>query len=180
MTTQGARRNYKFPPREPPDRAIGRSRGGLTTKIHLACDGQGRPLSLWLTGGNVNDSTELAAVMAGIYVARLGPGRPRTRPDRLIGDKGYSSRGNRALLADRGIKVTIPEKDDQLGHRRRRGSAGGRPYAFDPSIYKNRNVVERGFNRFKHWRGLASRFDKTAVCYLGGLTLASLLLWAGS
>ncbi len=105
---------------------------------------------------------------------------PVSRRDRLIGDKGYSSRGNRALLTGRGIKVTIPEKDDQAGHRRRRGSKGGRPYAFDPGIYKLRNVVERGFNRFKHWRGLASRYDKTAICYLGGLTLASLLLWAGS
>ena len=72
---------------------------------------------------------------------------------------------------------TVPEKEDQAGHRQRRGSAGRRPYAFDPGIYKNRTVVERGFNRFKHWRGLASRFDKTAVCYLGGLTLAALLLW---
>jgi transposase len=177
VATQGGRPNYNDPGREPPDRAIGRSRGGLTTKIHLACDGQGRPLSLWLTGGNVNDSTELGAVLAGICVPRLGSGRPRTRPDRLLGDKGYSSRGNRALLAARGVKVTIPEKDDQAGHRRRRGSAGGRPFAFDPTIYKRRNVVERGFNRFKHWRGLASRFDKTAVCYLGGLTLAALLLW---
>ena len=138
------------------------------------------PLALWLTGGNVNDTTELQAVLDGIRVPRPGPGRPRTRPDRVIGDKGYSSRGNRRRLAARGIKVTIPEKDDQLGHRRRRGSAGGRPYAFDPEIYKRRNVVERGFNRFKHWRGLASRYDKTAVCYPGGLTLASLLLWAGS
>ena len=80
----------------------------------------------------------------------------------------------------RAIKATIPERDDQLAHRRRRGTAAGRPYAFDPDVYKRRNVVERGFNRFKHWHGLASRFDKTAVCYLGGLTLASLLLWAGS
>lgn len=146
----------------------------------MACDGAGRPLSLWITAGNVNDVTELPAVMDGIKVPRLGPGRPRTRPDRLIGDKGYSSRANRRLLAGRGIKTTIPEKDDQLGHRRRRGSKGGRPYAFDPEIYRRRNVVERGFNRFKHWRGLASRFDKTAINYLGGLTLASLLLWAGA
>lgn len=137
-------------------------------------------MSLWLTGGNVNDVTELPAVMAGLHVPRHGPGRPRTRPDGLIADKGYSSRANRQLLTRRGIKVTIPEKDDQRAHRRRRGSRGGRPYAFDPSIYRRRNVVERGFNRFKHWRGLASRYDKTALNYRGGLTLASLLLWAGS
>lgn len=152
----------------------------MTTKIHLACDGQGRPLSLWLTGGNVNDVTELPAVLVGLRVARTGPGRPRTRPDGLVADKGYSSRANRTMLTRRGIKATIPEKDDQLAHRRRRGSSGGRPYAFDRKIYQRRNVVERGFNRFKHWRGLASRYDQTALNYLGGLTLASLLLWAGA
>lgn len=167
-------------PEEPPDRAIGRSRGGLTTKIHLACDGEGRPLSLRLTGGNIADTTELGPVLDGIGVPRPGPGRPRTRPDRVVADKGYSSRANRTMLSRRGIKVTIPERNDQLANRRRRGSAGGRPYAFDPGIYRRRNVVERAFNRFKNWRGLASRYDKTAVNYLGGLTLASLLLWAGA
>ena len=146
----------------------------------MACDGLGRPLALHLTGGNIADTTELATVLAAIRVVRGGPGRPRTRPDRVVADKGYSSRANRAMLARRGIKVTIPERSDQLTNRRRRGSAGGRPYAFDPQIYRRRNVVERGFNRVKHWRGLASRYDKTAVNYLGGLTLASLLLWAGS
>ena len=146
----------------------------------MACDGHGLPLSLWLTGGNVNDVSELPAVLAGIRVPRVGRGRPRTRPDGLIADKGYSSRANRRLLARRGVKVTIPEKDDQLAHRRRRGSRGGRPYKTDPTTYRRRNVVERGFNRFKNWRGLASRYDKTAVNYLGGLTLASLLLWAGA
>lgn len=119
-------------------------------------------------------------MLAGIHVPRVGPGRARTRPERLLGDKGYSSRANRRLLAARGIKATIPERVDQQANRARRGAHGGRPYTFDPQTYRRRNVVERGFNRFKHWRGLASRFDKTAVCYLGGLTLASLLLWAGS
>lgn len=165
---------------EPPDRAIGRSRGGLTTKIHLGCDGLGRPLSLWLTAGNVNDVTELPAVLAGIHIPRVGPGRPRTRPDVVVADKGYSSRANRSLLSGRGIKVVIPERDDQLANRRRRGTKGGRPYAFDPTIYRRRNTVERGFNVFKNWRGLASRYDKTAVNYLGGLVLATVLIWAGS
>lgn len=133
-------------------------------------------MSLWLTGGNVADTTELGAVLAGIRVPRAGSGRPRTRPDRVVADKGYSSRANRSMLTRRGVKITIPIKDDQAGHRRRRGSQGGRPYSFNPTIYRGRSVVERGFNRFKHWRGLASRYDKTAVSYLGALTLASLLL----
>lgn len=137
-------------------------------------------MSLWLTGGNVNDVTELPAVLAGIRVRRLGPGRPRTRPDVVVADKGYSSRANRGVLTARGIKVVIPERDDQLANRRRRGARGGRPYAFDPHTYRRRNTVERGFNVFKHWRGLASRYDKTAVNYLGGLVLATILTWAGS
>lgn len=96
----------------------------------------------------------------------------------MIADKGYSSRGNRQLLAGRGIKVTIPERDDQKGHRLRRGSDGGRPYGFDAEIYRERNVVERCFSWLKHWRAIATRYDKKATNYLGALTVASLLLWA--
>lgn len=156
---------------------MGRSRGGLSTKIHMATDAFGRPLSLWLTPGQTSDMTQLGPVMDRIRVPRVGPGRPRTRPDRVIADKGYSSRANRTLLSSRGIRVTIPERDDQKGHRRRRGSAGGRPYAFDPLIYRDRNVVERCFNVFKQWRGIAARFDKKATNFLGGLTLAATLMW---
>lgn len=168
--------NHTNLPLEPPDHAIGRSRGGHTTKIHLACDTTGMPLSIWLTGGNTNDTTELGAVLEGVRVPRL-VGRPRTRPDRIIADKGYSSRGNRRMLARRGIRVTIPERDDQRGHRRRRGSTGGRPYAFDKQIYKGRNVIERCFNWVKHWRAIATRYDKKARNYLGALTVAAIMLW---
>ncbi len=132
---------------------------------------------MWLTPGNVNDTTELGRVLDGIRVPRLGPGRPRTRPDRVLGDKGYSSRKNREMLAARGIKITIPERDDQKGHRVRRGSAGGRPYKFDSEIYRGRNVVERCFAVFKQWRGIASRYDKKVANFLGGVTLASLFIW---
>jgi transposase len=146
----------------------------------MACDGRGLPLSVWVTAGNVNDCTELEAVLAGIHVPRLGPGRPRTRPEAVIADKGYSSRANRRVLAARGIKAVIPERADQLANRRRRGAKGGRPYALDRTLYRRRNTVERGFNLYKNWRGLASRYDKTAVNYLGGLVLASALMWAGA
>ncbi len=151
----------------------------MTTKIHLLTDGRGRPLSLHLTAGNVNDTTELERLLAGVRVARL-VGRPRTRPDQLIADKGYSSRANRRLLRRRRIKTTIPERDDQLANRRRRGAKGGRPYRFDAVVYKARNVVERCFNRFKQWRGLATRYDKTATNYAGALTLAAILMWTAS
>ncbi|MFI8199493.1 IS5 family transposase [Streptomyces sp. NPDC085942] len=160
------------------DPALGRSRGGLTSKIHLACDGRGRPLGFVVTGGNINDCTRFTAVMEAIRVPRLGPGRPRIRPDRVLGDKGYSSKAIRTWLRRRGIPHTIPEGADQARNRARRGSRGGRPPAFDREVYKRRNVVERCFNRLKQWRGIATRYDKTAQSYEAAVTLASLLMWA--
>lgn len=188
-STQGAESNDKKSPTgagpewvgrgspEPADHALGRSRGGWTSKLHLICDGRGLPLSIGLTSGNVNDTTMLSAALAEIRVPRRGPGRPRTRPNQVLGDKGYSSRANRSLLAGRGIHATIPERADQLANRRRRGSAGGRPYDFDAEAYKRRNVVERGFNRFKQWRCIATRYDKKAVNYRAGIVLAGVILW---
>ncbi|MEZ0156733.1 IS5 family transposase [Streptomyces griseorubens] len=157
---------------------LGRSRGGLTSKIHLACDGAGRPLAFAVTGGNTNDCTQFTAVMEAIRVPRPGPGRPRVRPDHVIGDKGYSSKAIRTWLRRRNIRHTIPERSDQVRNRLRRGSQGGRPPAFDKQVYKRRNVVERCFNRLKQWRGIATRYDKTAESYQAAVTLASLLMWA--
>lgn len=80
------------------------------TKTHLDCDGKGRPLSMVVTAGNINDTTMLSAVLDAIVVPRNGrPGRPRRRPERVLADKGYSSRANRNLLRSRGIAHTIPE-----------------------------------------------------------------------
>lgn len=107
--------------------ALGRSRGGLTSKIHLACDALGRPLAFTVTGGNTNDCTQFTAVMEAIRVPRTGPGRPRVRPAHVLGDKGYSSRAIRTWLRRRGIGHTIPERADQVRNRLRRGSRGGRP-----------------------------------------------------
>ncbi|MFD8844396.1 IS5 family transposase [Streptomyces pseudogriseolus] len=159
-------------------RGLGRSRGGLTSKIHLACDGAGRPLAFTVTGGNTNDCTQFTAVMEAIRVPRPGPGRPRVRPDHVIGDKGYSSKAIRTWLRRRNIRHTIPDRSDQVRNRLRRGSQGGRPPAFDKQVYKRRNVVERCFNRLKQWRGIATRYDKTAESYQAAVTLASLLMWA--
>jgi transposase len=165
---------------EPVDHAIGRSRGGTTTKIHLACDGHGRPLSVVLTGGNVNDCTMFEQVMDEICIPRhprRRPGRPWRRPVRVLTDKGYSSRAIRAYLRRRGIAATIPERRDQQAGRLRRGSRGGRPPAFDPLIYRRRNVVERCFGRLKQYRAIATRYDKTAQSYQGMIDLATLLMW---
>jgi transposase len=83
----------------------------------------------------------------------------------VTGDKAYSSRANRQALRSKRIHATIPEPNDQIANRKRRGSRGGRPPAFDPNDYRRRNQVERGFNRRKHWRGLATRSDKLRVNY---------------
>jgi transposase len=132
---------------------LGRSRGDLTSKVHLACDAVGRPLAFTVTGGNTNHCTQFTAVMNAIRVPRSGPGRPRTRPAHVLGDKGYSSKAIRTWLRWRSIGHTIPERADQVRNRLRRGSRGGRPPAFDRQLYKQRNVVERCFNRLKQWRG---------------------------
>jgi transposase len=149
----------------------------LTTKIHALVDGRARPLVLQLTAGNVNDTTQFPQLMTGLRVARAGRGRPRTRPEHVLADKGYSSRANRELLRRRGISHTIPEPRDQQANRARRGSRGGRPVGFDKTRYRRRNVVERGFCQLKHWRGLATRYDRHARNYLGALQLAALLSW---
>jgi transposase len=110
----------------------------------------------------------------------LGAGRPRTTPDALRGDKAYSAKAHRDNLRARGVKVVIPEKADQQANRKNKGSRGGRPVDFDADDYKNRNVVERSFNRLKNWRGLATRYDKHALIYRGGMVLASVVLWLNS
>ncbi|WP_107251353.1 IS5 family transposase [Streptomyces vinaceus] len=157
--------------------ALGRSRGGLTTKVHLACDGRGLPLAVVVTPGNVNDSTVFDTVMDELRVPRTGSGRPRRRPDAVIADKAYSSRAIRQVLRRRGIRAVIPERADQRANRLRRGKAGGRPPAFDRKLYKARNVVERCFGRLKQFRAIATRFDELAAHYRAGVHLAALILW---
>lgn len=110
-------------------------------------------------------------------VARCGPGRPRTTPAAVLADKAYSARSHRALLRARGIKAVIPEPSDQVRNRKRRGSRGGRPPAFDAEAYRDRNVVERSFNTVKQWRGLATRHDKLAIVYRGAAVLRAITIW---
>lgn len=154
---------------------MGHSRGGWTTKAHVAVDGAGRPLAIRLTPGQSGDNPELLPVLAAIAVPTGA--RPRSRPDAVVADKAYSHPSTRDALRRKGIRAVIPERKDQVALRLRRGSKGGRPPAFDTVAYRGRNVVERAFNRLKGWRAVATRYDKHARNYRAGLVLASIILF---
>ncbi len=148
----------------------------MTTKVHQLVDGRGLPLVIAVTAGQAGDSPMLLPLLADLRVQRP-LGRPRTRPDTLRGDKAYSSRAIRGHLRSRDITAVIPEPSDQVGHRQRRGSRGGRPPAFDNTDYKHRNVIERRFCHLKQWRGLATRYDKHATTYRAAVVLNAVIAW---
>ncbi|HEU4425169.1 MAG TPA: IS5 family transposase [Pilimelia sp.] len=157
----GAGSNDKNPQPEQAKRrgreALGRSRGGLSTKIHLVADTRCRPVATLTTAGQRHDSLVFEAVLGKVCIGRLGPGRPRRRQDRVLADKAYSAKRIRAHLRSRGIKATIPQPADQIAHRLAKGRTGGRPPAFDPETYKQRNVVERAINKLRNTRAVATR-----------------------
>ena len=145
---------------------MGRSQGGFSTKIHLRAEGKGKPLTILITAGQRHEQTVFEALMEQGAVKRPGRGRPRIRPKRVVGDKGYSSTHMRRYLRKRGIGVVIPHRKDE--HCRG---------PFDRAAYRQRNVAERLVNRFKRFRRIATRYEKRAVNYLGMLTLAAIMLW---
>ena len=156
---------------------MGRSRGGLTSKIHLLADPGCRPLARVTSAGQRHDSQAFGPLMDRLKIARRGRGRPRTRPGRVRGGKAYSSAAIRAHLRRRGIKATIPEPSDQARNRLRRGSRGGRPPAFDAEAYKQRNTVERAFCRLRQHRAVATRYDKRDFVWRGTIDVASIRIW---
>jgi transposase len=157
---------------------MGRSRGGLTTKLHLLAEGRGRSLVTRITPGQASDTKELVALLDAVAVGRPGGfGRHRKRLEHLTADKAYGSKANRRSLRARRIPHTIPERDDVRASRARKGSRGGRPLNFNAERYKDRNQVERAFNRLKQFRAVATRYDKLKTRYHATITIASIMIW---
>jgi transposase len=134
---------------------IGRTKGGRNAKLHAVCDTRGRPCVLLLTPGNVYDCK----------VARLCiEARPPSAE--LVADKGYDSQALREWLAERGTEPVIPPR------RNRKILCD-----YDRTIYKQRNVVERMFCRFKDWRRIATRLDRNIKTSMGAISLAAAVIW---
>ena len=185
---QGAEPNYTNssaadpdpPPEQPRPRqreALGRSRGGLSTKLHLAADRRCRPLGFITTVGQRHDSVAFELTLAQVAVARIGPGRPRTRPDAVLADKAYSARAIRAHLSGRKIKAVIAIKDDQHTARLKKGARGGHPPSLDQVHYRDRNTVERAVNKLRGHRAVGTRYDKRDYIYRGTVTVATIMIW---
>ena len=134
---------------------LGRSRGGLTTKIHAVVDANGLPIKLALASGHQHDSLSAAHLLDGL-----------PRGGILLGDKAYDSDAIRKRVALHGGWANIPPR------RNRR-----KPICFSPHLYRDRNLVERFFNKIKHCRRVATRYDKHAANYLAFIKLACIRLW---
>lgn len=150
----------------PTAEALGRSQGGFSTKVHIRAEGGGKPMTFVLTPGQRHESTAFERLLEQGAVKRPGPGRPKRRPRRVVGDKGYSAGRIRKYLHRHAIRVTIPRRRNE----RRRGP-------FDRAVYRLRNRVERLINRMKHFRRVATRYEKRAANYLAMLTVVAILLW---
>ena len=134
---------------------MGRSRGGLTTKIHAVVDANGLPIALKLTEGQAHDAPPAMELLG-----TMGPGQI------LLADRAYDSDALRASLATRGVWANVKPRTNRT-----------RTLAFSAFLYKERNLVERFFNKLKHFRGVATRYDKLAENYLAGIKLASARIW---
>ena len=133
---------------------IGRSRGGLTTKIHAAVDGLGNPVRLLLTGGEAADITQAQALIDGFDALSI------------VADKGYDSNAFVVGITSRNAEAVIPSRKNRII---------GREY--DQHLYKDRNLVERFFNRIKHFRRLATRYEKLARRFMAMLHLVFAFIW---
>jgi transposase len=134
--------------------------------VHIRADGQGKLITLVLTPGQRHEITAFERLMQQGAVKGAGPGRPRLYPERIVGDKGYSFPAVRRFLRCHHVRLTIPHRSNQ----RCRGP-------FDKDTYRRRNIVERLINRLKHYRGLATRYEKRADNYRAMWLIAATLEW---
>jgi transposase len=123
-------------------------------------------MTFLLTAGQYHEATQLEALMEQGSIKRVGRGRPKVRPQRVLGDKAYSSRKIRRYLKRRGIDYTIPRRSNET-----------RTGPFNRALYKQRNFVERTINRLKQFRRVATRYEKRAANFLAMVTVASIMLW---
>ena len=137
---------------------MGHSRGGLTTKIHALVDAEGRPVELELSAGQAHDSTRAEDLLD-----PLGEGAI------LLADKAYDTNALRDLAEKRGAWANIPAR------RNRKDD-----FVFSKWVYRQRNLVERFFNKLKQFRGIATRYDKSPLNFLAAIKLASIRIWLRS
>jgi len=152
-------------PNEPENHALGRSRGGWGSKIHILCDGKGNPLHFALSAGNVHDSAMLDTVMIGADAALYDEeGFEMPWPVKLGGDKGYRARWIDEYLLSLEIVPVIPSKENE--------DRSLRPVEFDKDAYRRRSIVECLIGWLKESRRIATRFEKTAINFGGMVKLA--------
>lgn len=155
-------REKNLPAHEPVDHALGRCRGGWGTKLHLVTDGAGLPLAVRLSAGQAGEALYAEPVLEAVCIHRP---RGRRRPEQVAADRAYSHRRIRQWLRGHHIRAVIPERRDQIRHRR------GRPPGFDVQQYRRRNVIERCVGWLKEARAVATRFEKLAIHYLATIKL---------
>jgi transposase len=134
--------------------------------VHLRAEGNGKPITLVVTPGQRHEAVVFPQLMERGAVKRVGRGRPRRRPGRVVGDKGYSSGKIREYARAHGVRTTIPRKRNE-----------GRRGPFDREIYRQRNRVERLVNRLKQFRRLATRYEKRGENYRAMWVIGAILLW---
>jgi transposase len=151
------------------EQALGRSRGGFSTKLHLRADAHGRPVALHLTGGERHDLLGVAPLFEQAVLRTGRRGRPRWKPAAVIADKAYSAAWLLNAFRTKHIVPIIPSRVDQPGNP-----------DFDRHAYRQRNLVERLVGKLKQFRRVATRYDKLAAHYLAFVQIASLMVWLRS
>lgn len=159
------RRRKKRDPREPEDHALGRSRGGFSTKIHLVGDAGGTPIHFELTAGQAHENTSLEELLNGIdQEMTTGAGELVPWPVAMAGDKGYRAEWIDQMLLDMGVTPVIPSKKND--------DRNTRLVEFDKERYRDRNIIERLIGWLKECRAVFARFEKTAINYAGMIKMA--------